>query len=189
MKNMILINVWPKIYGGLIIALMGMIISCSGNRIDYTELFEGVPTENYKAMTLATMDERFSTFAKLIDLADLEMDLAFADGFTLFLPTNKAFDKMKVGELRHLLDPKNKIELQRFMRRHIIPSVLKLEDFEERQVIKTAVEKEIPVTIGRTQDDVLIGNARIVRADIQTSDGIIHIVNSLVMPTEDILPG
>ncbi len=181
---------WLNIFYLTIVAgFVGLMISCSGSKSDYSTMFEGIETENYEAMTLAHMDDRFSTFAELIDIADLEMDMLFAEGFTLFMPTNAAFDKMNVGELRDLIDPKNKIELQKFLRRHIIPSEMEEADFMERQVIKTAMEKEVPITIQRAQDDILIGNAEIVRADVHASDGIIHVVNSLVNPTEDIIPG
>lgn len=173
----------------LVAGFVALMISCSGSKTDYSTMFEGVETENYEAMTLAHMDDRFSTFAELIDIADLEMDMLFAEGFTLFMPTNTAFDKMKVGELRDLIDTKNKVELQKFLRRHIIPSEMERADFMERQVIKTAMEKEIPITIQRAQDDIMIGNAEIVRSDIHASDGVIHVINSLVKPTEDILPG
>lgn len=190
MRTTLVSKDWLNIfYLALATGFVGLMIACSGSKTNYSTMFEGVETEDYEAMALAHMDDRFSTFAELVDIADLEMDMLFTEGYTLFMPTNAAFDKMNVGELRELIDPKNKIELQKFLRRYIIPSKMESSDFMERQVIKTAMKKEIPITIQRAQDDILIGHAEIVRSDVHASDGIIHVVNSLIKPTKDILPG
>lgn len=174
----------------VLLSFLGLLImSCSGsNKMNYNTIFEGVDTEENDVLELVHMDDHFSTFAKLIDLADMEWDVFFNQNLTLFLPTNKAFDGMEVGEVERLLDPQNKAELQQFVQRHFLPREVPIQEFDQTQVIETTGEDTVPVNTGMMEGDVTIGGAQVVGSNIEASNGIIHIVNAVVKSTKDALP-
>lgn len=178
-----------KAFRTILLSLAAILLTaCSGNRIDYDNVFEGVETDNYEALTLAHMDDDFATFAELLDYAEMETDLVFAEDYTLFLPVNEAFDELEVGTVEELLNPQNKVELHEFIKRHVLPNKIPVQEFQEMQVIQTADEEEVTVSTGMTEDDVTIGGAAIVKPNIETSDGVIHIVDGVVRKVEDVLP-
>lgn len=76
--------------------------------------------------------------------------------------------------------------MRKFIRRHILPTEVPSIQFKDNQIIETASEEEI--TIGTGIGDVIyVGGANIVKADIQASNGIIHIVDAVIEPTTDVI--
>lgn len=155
--------------------------------IDYYNMFSGVDTEGFEILALAEMNENLSIFSNLMDLTILDFQMEFGEEpVTAFIPTNAAFKEMPEEQFEYLLDPQNRQELRKFLKRHIIPTEVPSIQFENNQIIETVSEEEI--TIGTGMGDLIyVGGAEIVKADVKASNGIIHIVNSIIEPTKDVV--
>lgn len=160
---------------------------CGGaGNVDYANMYEDVDTENYDVMELVRMNDNLSTFAALADRVNLDLATEFTDGFTFFVPTNEAFENLPVDRYKELTDPANEAELTQFLRRHVLPQKVWANEFNESQAIETAVEEEITVRTGMNGEVSSVGGATIVKPDIEASNGVIHVVNSVVQPTSDV---
>ncbi|MDT0676017.1 fasciclin domain-containing protein [Autumnicola musiva] len=154
--------------------------------MDYENLFGNVDSEDYDLMTLAGMDQNLSTFAALAKMANMDTKLDFTGPVTMFIPTNEAFQNMPLEEFNMLTDPNNKAQLARFLQRHILPSKVNAIDFDSSQAIETASEEEITIDTEMNGNVIYIGGAQVVKSDIDASNGVIHVVNSIIEPTTDV---
>lgn len=156
------------------------------NSVDVGEMFDDIDnTEQYDVLTLVKRSPNLSTFAKLIELAGMESDLKRVDGFTLFAPTNEAFAKLPTEKLEMLANPENKATLMRVIQAHFLPSKVSSLQFNSSQQIEISQDRHIPVATSMGGTMVTIGGATIVKADVQASDGIIQVVDGVIVPSED----
>lgn len=164
--------------------------------VDYGNLFESVDeTENYDVLALARMEPGFSTFVELVEMSGLAPSF-YATGelvegdITVFIPTNEAFAEMPEEEFELLTDPANQAKLALFIQRHVLPNEVPSIQFQSNQIVETLVEEEIPVTTEMGGTQVYVGGAQIMKADIEASNGIIHVVNRVIEPGEftDVTP-
>ena len=151
--------------------------------------FEGVfeemdDTEQYDILALARMEDDLTTFVKLVELSGLEPSLKLADPVTILMPTNAAFESLEAGKLDYLMAPKNRTELMLFVQRHILPTEVYSTAFNTTQIIESAAENEIPVETRLNGEEIYLGGAQIVEEDIEASNGIIHVVDNIIEPSE-----
>lgn len=139
---------------------------------------------SYETAELVGMDTQFSTFANLLELSGMEFQMEFAEPFTILVPTDEAFGEMEREEFNKLKDPQNRDELIEFLKRHIIPQKVLLYDFESDQVLDAADGQVAEIDADKDMGLVYIGGAQIVGADIETADGIIHVVDNIVRRTD-----
>jgi len=121
--------------------------------------------------------DELSTFAAAIDSAD---DFIKGTGpFTVFAPTNKAFSQLPQGELDRLLQPENKEELQGILKNHFLGGEHVYTEFTDGSEFTTIENKKN--TFMRQSGSVKINDtAYIIEADIQSSNGIVHIVDMVI---------
>lgn len=157
--------------------------------MDNDNIFGNVDdTENYDILTLAGMDANLSTFAALAKMSNLDLKLNHTGPVTVFIPTNEAFLEMPLEKFNMLTDPKNRAQLAKFIQRHILPSRVTSINFNSSQAIETSSEEEITVDTEMSGNVIYVGGAEVVKSDIMASNGVIHIVNSIVEPTKDVFP-
>lgn len=164
---------------------------------DFDELFVNVDnTGQYGVLELARMDQRFSTFVQLVEMAGLTQSLEAAGPLTVFLPTNEAFQELDKEEYDRLTDPQNKTELIKVINLHVLNTEIGANQFGTRQVIESADGTQIPVTAtagtGATPTapgTISIGGADIVRSDVDVSNGVVHVVNRIISPEDVTGPG
>ena len=161
------------------------------NEISYADMFENVEnTESYNILDLARMDENLSTFVRLVELSGLDASLMMVDnvtegeGVTVFIPTNEAFKQMPEERFEYLIAPENRTALVQVVKQHILPTEVPSIQFNSSQIIETEGENEIPITTDNAGNLVFIGGAQIVKPDIEASNGIIHVVNGVIEPSE-----
>lgn len=140
----------------------------------------------YDTMALLRMDENISIFADLLELSGLDISMLFADDFTVFVPTNEAFGDLDVSRFEELTNPQNRAELLEFVKWHFVPDEVYSTQLEDNQVIDTEDDKYIPVSTNLHNNNVTVGGALIIRPDIQTSDGIMHIINGVIQPVDEL---
>ena len=129
--------------------------------------------------TAASADQ-FSTLVAAIKAAGL-VDTLKGDGpFTVFAPTNGAFAALPAGTVENLLKPENKEQLVAVLTYHVIPGKVMSADIAGKKAEVTTVqgsELSIDATSG-----VMVDNATVITADIITSNGIIHVIDKVVVP-------
>jgi uncharacterized surface protein with fasciclin (FAS1) repeats len=133
-------------------------------------------------LDLATTNPDFSTLEAAVKAADLAEALSGPGPFTVFAPTNAAFDKLPTGKLNNLLKPKNKSKLQNLLKYHVVSG-----EFNAAELIKTKNKK---LTTLNGQDlkvkvkngDVYINNAQVTTGDVEASNGVIHVIDTVLLP-------
>jgi len=123
----------------------------------------------------------FKTLAAALTAADLVSTLKGAGPFTVFAPTDEAFAKLPAGTVETLLKPENKAKLQRILTYHVVAGNVMAAD-----VVKMTSAKAVSgdmLTI-KTTSGVMINGAKVVKADIRTSNGVIHVIDTVLLPSE-----
>lgn len=163
----------------------------TGAEVTYDNMFNNVEeTEEHDVLTLAAMEENLSTFVRLVKESGLERSIELAGPVTILAPTNEAFQEMSRERFEELTDPANRQMLQRVIQAHILPSKVYMRDFEENQILETSEGESIPVeTVGHVTAagepaSVVIGGASIVKPNVEGTNGIIHVVDDIIIPEE-----
>merc|ERR1711959_849089 len=135
-------------------------------------------TSSIVDLAVATPD--LSTLVTALKAGKLVDTLSGAGPFTVFAPTNEAFAKLPKTLLDHLLDPKNIKELQDVLTYHVASGSVHAKDLKNKEKIKTVEGKEVEARIFGSR--VFINNAQVTKADIDASNGVIHIVDHVLIP-------
>jgi transforming growth factor-beta-induced protein len=122
----------------------------------------------------------FKTLAKALDAAGLVNTLKGAGPFTVFAPTDEAFAKLPDGTLETLLKPENKEKLRRILTYHVVTGRVMASDVVKLQSAKAVSGDTITVKV---QDGVVrVDNATVTSADVLASNGVIHVIDSVILP-------
>lgn len=129
----------------------------------------------------AASKEMFSTLVAAVKAADL-VDILKGEGpFTVFAPTNDAFAALPEGTLEDLLKPENKEQLQSILKYHVVAGKIKAADIQEGDTeVETVEGSTIEVT--KNADGVTVDGANVVKADVKTSNGVIHVIDEVILP-------
>jgi uncharacterized surface protein with fasciclin (FAS1) repeats len=122
----------------------------------------------------------FKTLAKALDAAGLVATLKGAGPFTVFAPTDEAFAKLPAGTLDMLLKPENKAKLQRVLTYHVVAGKVMAADAAKLKTAK-AVSGDT-FTITASEGGVMVDRAQVVKTDIVASNGVIHVIDSVILP-------
>jgi uncharacterized surface protein with fasciclin (FAS1) repeats len=122
----------------------------------------------------------FTTLAKALQAAGLVDTLKGAGPFTVFAPTDEAFAKLPAGTLEELLKPENKATLVAILTYHVVPGIVTAKDVAALTSAKTVNGQSLTVTV--KDGGVMVNNAHVVKADIATTNGVIHVIDSVVLP-------
>jgi uncharacterized surface protein with fasciclin (FAS1) repeats len=122
----------------------------------------------------------FQTLVAAVKAAGLVETLKGPGPFTVFAPTDEAFAKLPAGTLENLLKPENKAKLQSILLYHVISGKVTAQDVVQRNSVKTADGKSI--SIKTVTGDVMINNAHIVKADVAADNGVIHVIDAVLLP-------
>ncbi|WP_417729035.1 fasciclin domain-containing protein [Roseovarius sp.] len=128
---------------------------------------------------IAAGNESFSTLVAAVQAADLVDTLKGKGPFTVFAPTNDAFAALPAGTVEDLLKPENKDKLAAILTYHVVPGKVMSGDLSDGMTATTAQGSD--VTIG-TQGGVTVDGANVVQADIEASNGVIHVIDAVILP-------
>lgn len=115
-----------------------------------------------------------------VKAADLATTLKGEGPFTVFAPTDEAFAKLPAGTVDDLLKPENKEKLKSLLTYHVVSGKVDAAAASKLTSAKTVNGKEL--TIKAENGTVMIDGAKVVKADIMASNGVIHVIDSVVMP-------
>lgn len=123
---------------------------------------------------------KFNTLVAAVKAADLVDTLKGPGPFTVFAPTDAAFAKLPAGTLEELLKPENKEKLVKILTYHVVAGAVHAKDVAKLTSAKTVSGGELKIHAGK--GGVTINNAKVVKADIETSNGVIHVIDTVLLP-------
>jgi transforming growth factor-beta-induced protein len=128
----------------------------------------------------AVADGRFTTLVAAVQAAELVDTLKSEGPFTVFAPTDDAFAKLPEGTLETLLIPENKQALTDILLYHVVPGSVMAADVVNLESATTALGKDVAIKVD--MGNVYINDAQVIITDIETSNGIIHVIDSVILP-------
>jgi transforming growth factor-beta-induced protein len=131
----------------------------------------------------AVADGRFKTLAAALTAAGLVDTLKGAGPFTVFAPTDEAFSKLPAGTIDELLKPENKQKLADILLYHVVAGKVMAADVVKLTSAPTVLGKD--VTIKVDMGNVYVNEAKVIITDIETSNGVIHVIDSVLLPPAD----
>jgi uncharacterized surface protein with fasciclin (FAS1) repeats len=120
----------------------------------------------------------FKTLVAAVQAAGLVETLKGAGPFTVFAPTDEAFAKLPAGTVESLLKPENKEKLVAVLTYHVVPGKVMAADVKAGKV-KTVQGSELTVS---TTGGVMVDKAKVTTTDIVANNGVIHVIDSVIMP-------
>jgi uncharacterized surface protein with fasciclin (FAS1) repeats len=121
----------------------------------------------------------FKTLVTAVKAAGLVETLQGKGPFTVFAPTDEAFAKLPAGTVESLLKPENKEKLKGILLYHVVPGKVMAADVKT-MMAKTAGGKELSIKV--EGGSVMVDNAKVVKTDVAASNGVIHIIDTVVLP-------
>jgi uncharacterized surface protein with fasciclin (FAS1) repeats len=121
-----------------------------------------------------------STLVAAVKAAGLVETLKGAGPFTIFAPTNTAFAALPAGTVDNLLKPESKDKLTGILTYHVVAGSVKAADLKDGQKVKTLQGGELTVSI--KDGKVMINGATVTAADLTGSNGVIHVIDAVLMP-------
>lgn len=132
---------------------------------------------------IAGANAELSTLVAALKAADLTDALKGAGPYTLFAPTNAAFEKLGKEKLADLLKPENKEQLVALLKFHVVPGKIAAVDAKGATVDLTTLSTQA-VKVDGKGDAIKIGAATVTKADIMASNGIVHEIDTVIMPVD-----
>lgn len=126
---------------------------------------------------IAVNTEGFSTLVAAVKAADLVEALSSEGPFTVFAPNDDAFAKLPPGTVQTLVE--NPPQLARILKYHVVSGNLRQADIAEVESLTSLESSPIPV---RQNENFEVKNATVLAADIEASNGIIHIIDNVILP-------
>ena len=121
----------------------------------------------------------FKTLVAALDAADKTKMLEGDGPFTVFAPNDEAFAKLPKGTVDDLLKPENKEKLGKILAYHVVKGKVMAADVKT-MMAKTANGAELDIKV--TDGTVMVNNAKVVKADVAASNGVIHVIDTVLMP-------
>jgi uncharacterized surface protein with fasciclin (FAS1) repeats len=144
-------------------------------------LNNATPSSSQKnLLDTAAADGHYVTFGKAVEKAALGETLRGAGPFTIFAPTDAAFEKLPVGKLDNLFKPENKEELVALVNFHVIKGRKMAADIGKWASATMVNGQSTPVKLANGK--ISIGDASVVSADISSSNGVIHGIDKVNLP-------
>ncbi|MHC9236043.1 fasciclin domain-containing protein [Pseudooceanicola sp. 502str34] len=127
----------------------------------------------------ATEAGDFGTLLAAAEAAGLVETLKGDGPFTVFAPTDEAFAALPEGTVDSLLLPENKDKLTEILTYHVVPGAVMSGDLTDGMMAATVEGEEIEISLG---DSVMVDEATVVMPDVEASNGVIHVIESVLMP-------
>ncbi|GAB3217617.1 fasciclin domain-containing protein [Algoriphagus aestuariicola] len=167
-----------------VIATAG-VVSCSSPKEETVEEVEVVetpaPVETPKTVVdIAVGSPEHSTLVTAVTAAGLVETLSGSGPFTIFAPTNAAFEALPAGTVETLLKPESKDQLTGILTYHVVSGNVMAADLSDGQKVPTLNGQELTVSI--KDGVVMINDAKVTAADLKGSNGVIHVVDGVILP-------
>jgi|AntRauTorckE6833_2_1112554.scaffolds.fasta_scaffold00016_22 uncharacterized surface protein with fasciclin (FAS1) repeats len=135
---------------------------------------------------LAVDTESLSTLVTAVQAADLVETLQADGPYTVFAPTNEAFEALPDGILDSLLEPENKQQLSDILTYHVVPAEVFAADLTDGQQVTTVLGETLTIELRGGMVyivDATGGEAMVQTADVDASNGVVHVIDSVLLPS------
>ena len=137
-----------------------------------------VPSKDIVDNAMGSADH--TTLVAAVKAAGLVETLKGEGPFTVFAPTNEAFNKLPKGTVENLLKPENKGKLTSVLTYHVVPGAIKSSDLKDGQTLKTVQGENLKITY--KDEKWFVNGAQITIADVISSNGVTYVIDSVVLP-------
>jgi uncharacterized surface protein with fasciclin (FAS1) repeats len=124
--------------------------------------------------------EGFKTLVAAVKAGDLVDALSGEGPFTVFAPTDEAFAKLPAGTVESLLKPENKAKLQAVLKYHVVSGKVMAADVVKLTEAGTLADQKVKVKV--TGGNVMINDSKVIKTDIECSNGVIHVIDKVLLP-------
>lgn len=166
---------------GMLLGAPAMAEQIADNHVEDAQMGEDMGTQSAGEMTIvdiASQQDSLSTLVQALQSAGLADTLASEGPYTVFAPSDDAFAMLPEGALDFLLQPENQDLLQRVLTYHVVP-----QEVTSNQLSTGKVESLSGGLAVRVSDSgVVVNNASVTAADVQASNGVVHVVNRVLLP-------
>ena len=131
-------------------------------------------------VAVAAGNDSFETLVAAVKTAGLVETLQGKGPFTVFAPTDEAFAKLPEGTLESLLKPENKEKLVSILTYHVVPGKVMAKDVVGLDSAKTVNGKEVAIQV--EGDTVMVGKAKVIKTDVNATNGVIHVIDTVLLP-------
>jgi len=176
---------------GCLFALAVGVAACGDGDSDTTDSAGGAATTDEQGEAAATAEgnivavaqetPELSTLVEAVTAAGLVATLEEPGPYTVFAPTNAAFEALG-GTLDTLLKPANKAELSEILTYHVVPGELSSAELSDGQKLETVQGGSLEVKI--SNGEVTVNGAKVATADVEASNGIVHVIDEVLLPPE-----
>lgn len=133
-------------------------------------------------VALAADTESLSTLVSAVQAAGLVETLQGEGPFTVFAPTNEAFAALPEGTLENLLKPENKDQLTAILTYHVVSGKVMSTDLSDGMTATTVNGAEVNIS---TANGVQVNDANVVSADVEASNGVVHVIDAVILPPSE----
>lgn len=172
-----------RLAGALCVAvLMGLAPSYADETLrGVTDIDGNMADETSTIVEIVRERDEFSTLAKAVEASGVLTILSSDGPFTLFAPTNDAFDALPEGALDNLLKPENKKKLAEIVKYHVVPLEVHTRDMEGRSYKLSSMDGET-IRVDGSGSTVMVDQASITGDEMDASNGVIHSITGVMMP-------
>ena len=142
-----------------------------------------VASQSKDIVDTAVSNGSFNTLATALKAAGLVDTLKGPGPFTVFAPTDAAFAKLPAGTVETLLKPENKDKLRRILTYHVVPGNVGSAEVTKLNSAKAVSGDNIKIAVKNGK--VMVNNANVVTADVAASNGVIHVIDTVILPPEN----
>ena len=140
-----------------------------------------VPVQAKDIVDTAVSAGNFNTLVAAVKAAGLVETLKGAGPFTVFAPSDEAFSKLPAGTVETLLKPENLKQLQSILTYHVVSGKVQAADVVKLDTAKTVQGQNVAIKV--VDGNVMINGAKVIATDIQCANGVIHVIDSVIMPS------
>jgi uncharacterized surface protein with fasciclin (FAS1) repeats len=127
-------------------------------------------------------NNKLKTLVMALQAAGLAETLKGSGPFTVFAPTDEAFAKLDASTLTTLLKPENKEQLAMILKYHVVSGEVSAADVMKMTSAKTLEGEDLTIKVDGST--VMVNNAKVIMTDIKTKNGVIHVIDTVLMPTQ-----
>ncbi|HUF03285.1 MAG TPA: fasciclin domain-containing protein [Aridibacter sp.] len=128
----------------------------------------------------AVSAKMFETLVAAVKAAGLVETLKGDGPFTVFAPTDEAFAKLPAGTVENLLKPENKEKLANILKYHVVSGRVMAADVVKMKYAKTVLGEKVKIKV--KGGNVMIGDAKVIKTDVTSSNGVIHVIDTVLIP-------
>lgn len=137
--------------------------------------------EDNHVVDVVQANPSLKTLATVIDETNANEVLELQDPYTVFAPSNEAFAALPAETRQRLLQPENRQQLAQILFYHVVPGQVSADQLQSGEV-KTVEGASINVQVDQTANQVRVNDATVTQADIPASNGVVHIVDRVILP-------